>query len=298
MGNQIAQHQNEADRIRLMRARARTYDLAELLMYLQLSLTVVIPVAGSILSLFVPEAKAYVAAFSLVVLVLDVVVLDRWQKALLKRAARLGERFDCDVLELSWDSFVVGEEVELEEVLRLANSYSGDEEKLKNWYPVAAAEVPIHLGRIICQRTNLRYDSQLRRNYSTLLGIAVGALFAVLLVAGLIRNQTLIDWVLQLTPLTPILSWSVREFYRQRDAAEQLEQLLKAASKLWADATSGGIDDAACKIRSREFQGAIYAKRVQNPLIPPFVYRSARSRLEKEMNAAAVEYVRGYQQGS
>jgi hypothetical protein len=45
------------------------------------------------------------------------------------------------------------------------------------------------------------------------------------------------EWVLSLAPATPFLAWAAREYYRQRDTADLLEDLMKEAKKLWARAS-------------------------------------------------------------
>lgn len=296
MTNQITSLQNDEPQLKLLRARTRTYEVATALMLLQLFLTVVLPILGTLLTIFVPEARPFVAAGALVVLLLDVSILDRVQKRLLKRAAKICEKFDCIVLKLEWNQFLVGEEVDSEDIHRAATSYlrRHSDKGLRGWYPEVVEEAPLHLARLICQRTNLRYDSQLRRNYSSAILICVIVVLIGFFMVGLVQNLTVVEWVLALTSATPILSWSLREFHRHRDTADQLEELMRAAKKLWDSALSGKVDTEVCTVRTREFQDAIFSKRATSPLIIPLVYRFSRPRLEDEMNAAATDFLKSY----
>lgn len=280
-----------------MRARQWTYVVASRLMILQIVLTVVIPVAGAVITLFFPSARPHFAAVALLVLLLDTVVLDRQYKLLLKLAAKLGEKFDCLVLQLPWNSFVVGEEPEAEDIRSASRAWSRrrNDEKLRNWYPVAAGEMPLALGRIVCQRTNLRYDSQLRRSYGTVILVVVAFVTIGLLVAGLAQNLNMTAWILTLAPATPLLSWAGREYFRQRDTADLLEELMKKARAFWARALDGACEDA-CVEESREFQNAIYLRRSTSPLIMPYLYKLKRLRLEDEMNEAANDFLKSYRE--
>lgn len=292
--NNIPTVQNDEPQLKLLRARTHVYSQATLLMVVQLLLTLVLPVAGAVLAIFWPEFRAHVAAASLAAFIIDAVILDRQHKLLMKRAAKIAEQFDCAVLDLSWDHFIVGDKVEAEDVHAAARAFAArrDDSKLRGWYPEGVGAAPLHLARIICQRTNLRYDSQLRRSYGMIIRVVALTLVACLFVSGLVQNLPMADWVLRMTPAAPILAWAAREYYRQRDTADLLEELMKEARKLWGQARTGEYDADACRQRSREFQNAIYTRRVNSPLVMPFLYCFKRLRLEDEMNEGAADFLR------
>lgn len=292
--NSIPTRQNEELALKLLRARTYVYSCATRMMGVQLLLTVVFPVVGAIAAIFWPQVRAFVAAASLIILIGDPWVLDRYYKLLLKRAANIAEQFDCMVLDLPWDQFIVGDKVEAEDIHRAAMRYSKrhDDTNLLHWYPENVGAAPLHLARLICQRTNLRYDSQLRRSYGTIIKVVAVAVFALLFISALVQNLSIADWVLRMAPATPVLAWAVREYYRQRDTAELLEDLMKEAKKLWVKARSGECNATDCSQKSREFQNAIYTRRATSPLVIPFLYRFKRSRLEVEMSEGAADFLR------
>ncbi|NNM78032.1 hypothetical protein HJG53_14085 [Sphingomonas sp. ID1715] len=295
--NAIPMRQNEDATLKFMRARQRTYSVAEGLLIFQILLTVVVPVAGAVMTLFYPGLRPHFAALALIVLLLDTVVLDRKYRKLIKHAAKLGEMFDCQVLELPWNNFVVGERPEAEDIGAAARAFSKrhDDSNILNWYPVAAGDLPLALGRIVCQRTNLRYDSQLRRSFGTIIIVVVAVVVIGLLIAGLAQDLNFTAWILTFAPATPLLSWAGREYFRQRDTADLLEELMKKARGFWDRALAGSCDTDACLEESREFQNAIYLRRSTSPLIIPYLYRIKRMQLEDEMNDAASNFLAEYQ---
>ncbi len=115
--------------------------------------------------------------------------------------------------------------------------------------------------------------SRLRRHYGAIV-LALGvALFVGLFLAGLITRLPMNDFVVAiLAPAAPFLTWTIREYYRQRDTADQLDEVRKAEVALWDQARAGlcVVDD--CLSRSREFQ--------------------MRADLEDQMNAGAAERMR------
>ena len=159
-------------------------------------------------------------------------------------------------------------------------------------YPAAVGRAPLHLARIICQRTNLWYDAKLRENYSFLLVAGAVAIVLALVAAGLALNLPFTDFVVTvLVPATPVLSWAVRDAFRQRDAADAQKLARAEAEALWELALAGGCDDSECERRSREFQNSIFQRRTSNPLLLPFVYHWLRSGMEIDMNLGAADFL-------
>jgi hypothetical protein len=292
--NAIARLQNEEKQLKLLRARSNLYSRASAVAGLQVVLTILFPVVGAVFSIWRPELRAPVAAMSLAVLALDALVLDHQQKRILKRAAKIIEQFDCTVLDIPWASFIVGEKAEAEDINNAAARYSmrHDDSMVLKWYPEYVAQTPIHIGRIICQRSNLRYGSQLRRGYSKVIAYGAVGLLALLVAAGIAQNLRINDWILTVVLAAPILAWATREFYRHRDMAETLEDLLSKVNKLWDSARKGEYDAETCQQKSRELQSAIYLRRAAGPVVLSFMYRWKRADLEDEMRQTVATLAR------
>jgi hypothetical protein len=297
--NPIPARQNEEAALKLMRARQWTYLIAMRLMVAQIVVTIVVPVAAAITTLILPDLRPHFAAIALVALLLDALVLDRHYKTLLKRAAKLGEKFDCVVLDLHWNSFVAGEGPETEDIHSASQSWlrKHDDTELRDWYPIAAGEMPMALARIVCQRTNLRYDSELRRSYSLVILVTVVLVSLGLFAVGLLQDLNFTAWILALAPAMPLLSWAGREYYRQRDTADALVELMTKVRGIWQQALDGNCDDDECRSVSRELQNAIYLRRSTSPLIMPRLYKIKRLSLEDEMNSAASNFLEEYRAG-
>jgi hypothetical protein len=300
MQNQIPIRQDEEAQLKLLRARTQTYAVATRLMILQLCLTALIPVMGALWGIAQPQVRPYFTLLALMVLLFDPLWIDRHYKATLKLAAKISEQFDCTVLELEWNCFAVGERAEVEDIHRAARKYQSgnDDSQLLGWYPKAVGSVPLHMARFICQRTNLRYDSELRRRYAHILAGLTVVVVATVVVLGFVQLLTLQEWVLNIALLSPLLSWSIREFHRQRDTATRLQDLMKSATALWKRfLREEGIEGEA-SVKAREFQDAIFSHRTSSPLIIPVIYKFLRPGLEDEMNEAASNFLDQYQNGT
>jgi hypothetical protein len=137
----------------------------------------------------------------------------------------------------------------------------------------------------------MRYDWKLRGRYSALL-VAIPIIAALAgFVAWAIMGLTLEAIVLTLAvPGTPIVVWTLREYFRHRDAASAQKTV-----KVAAEALLVGIkerSDADCALKAREFQDAIFIRRAASPLILPGFYQLVRDKMEEQMNKGAEERLR------
>ncbi len=288
--NNIATTQNAEPQLLLLRARRQMYNRAKRLLVVQLVLTLIVPVAGAVVAIFFPDIRPYVALAAILIAILDVTYLDRAQRRILRAAAKIQEEFDCSVLELSWDQFTVGRKLEPETIHEAATEFARhrDDTTIRDWYPAIAADVPLPLARLICQRTNLWYDSKLRRHYGAAILTTAALLAVILAFSGLLVGMTTTLFVVNIiAPATPVLIWSIREFLRQRDTADQVDYLRAAAEAVWDKAIAGECTADACVGQSRRFQSAIFTRRATSPLILDAVYWLQRARLEEQMNQGA-----------
>jgi hypothetical protein len=228
------------------------------------------------------------------VVALDLLWLDRSLRGKLKVAARISEDFDCGVLKMPWNNFAAGRRVDEEKVDSAARNWRGDELKLRGWYGAIPERAPLPLARVVCQRTNLWYDMSLRRSYSNLLIWCAVVVFLGLIVGSVAMKLTMLDFVAVAATASPALLWVVREQFRQSDAADAGETLKSDAERLFDDVKSGACSEAACEERSREFQDAIFGRRVANPLIFPLIYKFMRPEMEKQMEAGAAALLKDF----
>ena len=291
--NDIHVRQNSESFLHLLRARSRVYAEAVRLQVGQLLLTVALPAVSGFFGLLVPQTRPYVAALALIITIADVSWLDRSQRRKLKNAAKISEQFDCELLGIAWNKFIAGKRIDPEAIDSAARAWSKGDDNLVNWYPSEVSKAPLCLARIACQRSNLWYDSELRRRYGTLLIGCVAAMVLVLFLTGIIAGLSLVDFVTTvLTPASPMLIWAIRDCFRQREAAEALETIKSEADALWEKAATGDCTENEYTVRSREFQDAIYGRRVANPLVLPFIYPWLRPKMEADMNAGTANLLK------
>ncbi|MBV6865020.1 S-4TM family putative pore-forming effector [Xanthomonas euvesicatoria] len=292
--NNIPKRQASDENRGLLRARHRNYRAAKVTQGFLVLVSILLPVIGLWIGPQFQEIRPYLALASLILLVMETALFDRIQKDRLKRGAKLQEQFDTDVFELPWNHFVTGAPVEYEDVRRLsAKPLSKKREAhFHAWYEVCIGRVPLHLARLIGQRTNISYDARLRRRYGGWL-LTLTLLFGVaLLYAGLYKGLQFPDLIMTLVvPFLPVLTWALRERRQQVNAAISLTNLHGEWDKIWAKAL-GGADAAELTAESRSLQDAIYQHRERSPLVFDWVYSIFRSANEDEAHHAAEDLVR------
>jgi hypothetical protein len=290
--NNIATIQNEPRQIERLAAQRRLYSIAKRIFAFQLVLGGPVAIAWAVVVLLVPDFKGVAAAWGILVSLSDLAWLTPWQKRLRERAARVQESFDCDVLELPWNDIKAGKTPEPELVKEQADKYAIIQSKyppLSNWYAPIVSELPLEVGRVICQRANCWWDSTQRRRYAASV-IGVISVVTVLMVAvAFARGLTVDKFILAVVaPLSPALILAYRQYTEQMEAATRLDKLKEHAERLWADSCNRTAR-ATLTNRSRALQDEIFENRKRSPLVFDWIFRKLRKDYDAQMNHGAQE---------
>lgn len=288
--HQINIEQNRPERLELLRAQRLFYARAKLYQSLFTVLAILLPAVGVIFATNLPEIRPFLGLGSILVLLLEVGIISRYQKDDCKRGARIQEEFDTEVLKLEWNQLVAGKRVDAEEVRAIAMGPipEGERERLVDWYEPVISRLPLELGRLVCQRTNLAYDMRVRKQYAGILIWASVLLFAGLALVGLWQGLTWRDLILTMgVPVLPLAAYVLREHRKQHDTIETLTTLKSEQEKMW-DKALAGASPSELTVMSRALQDAIYRHRVSNPLVFDWLYNWLRTR-EEGLTRHAVE---------
>jgi hypothetical protein len=291
--NDITERQLRPTMLSLVRSRTLIYWRAKRCQAAMLVLTLSLPVFAAMASALMPSARAAIATAAVLIGIFEVTSIDRWMKTRLKEGAKLQEQFDCEVLDIEWNEFLAGAPVDAEVSYEGAHKElsAADEQRLRDWYPTIVANAPLEVARLICQRENLVYDSDLRVVYRRVLFWAVILFIAAVSLFALSFNPTFELLVLGvLVPAAPALTWALRENKRQSDTLETLARL-KTESERLLKATLKGAKRAEARARSRELQDAIFNHRLTSSLVFEWLYNFLRPRLESKLVHGAEHWV-------
>lgn len=288
--HRIDVEQNRPERLELLRAQRLFYSRAKVYQTLFALMALLLPAVGALFGAGYPEIRPFLGLGSIVVLLLDVGVISRKQREDCKRGAKVQEQFDTEVLKLDWNRLVAGGRVDAEDVREITSKPMTDVDRqyLENWYEVVIAKLPLPVGRIICQRTNVTYDMRVRKTYARILLGAAVLLFLVLTLLGLYQGIKVNDLILTMyLPALPLATFLLREHRKHDDTIETLTTIKAEVEKVWEQALTGTSFDELTR-SSRALQDAIYRHRASNPLVVDWLYGRIRRRQE-DLTRHAVE---------
>lgn len=290
----ITKEQNTERQLQRLGAQRQLYATAKAIFGWQLFFGCPTAVILAILVISDPSLKGLAAAWGILITFADIFWLTPWQKRLRDSAAKIQEEFDCDVLKLPWNDLKAGKHPDPELIKEQFDKYTRWESRMTpvtNWYAPAVGELPIHLGRIVCQRSNCWWDANQRRRYATYIIGIVSLVFVATFCLTFGTGITIEDFIIKVAaPLSPVLTIGIRQYREHIEAAERLDKLKDHSDSLWKDALSG---KSAKKLteKSRNLQDEILENRKKSPPIFDFLFKHLRPKYEVQMNFGAEELV-------
>lgn len=288
--NDISETQNTLESLDLLAAQRQLYSEAKRLHMISVIICVPLVIVWSILVALVPSLSAYAALWGIVVTALELLCLSRLQRMMQTKAARIQQLFDCKVLQFQWMNLNCGIRVEPETIIGAASRYKKNSScfKLRDWYPVSIKVLPIHQARVICQRSNVWWDAQLRRRYARWIILVLAVLTLAVLLIGLVGGLTLEKLILAiLIPLLPAFVFGIRQYIEHQEAADRLDRLREDSESLVQEVISGRYTSHDLEQKSYSLQTQIYDNRLRSPLILDWLYSQLRDENEEKMNRGA-----------
>jgi len=293
--NNIPQAQNTQRNLDLLAAQRQLYSDAKGLQMVSVIMSVPVVIAWSILVALFPPLAVYAALWGIAATLLELLLFSRLQKATQEKAAKIQQIFDCEVLQFNWASLNCGVRIEPETTVDASNRYKRKKRnltKLENWYPTSVDKLPIYQARIICQRSNVWWDAQLRRRYSKWIVFVLFILTVIVLMIGLIGGLTLEKFLLAvLVPLTPAFVFGLRQYTEHNEAAVRLDRLRENAESLVQEIINRRYTPQDLERESYSLQTQIFDNRRRSPLILDWLYSRLRNEDEEKMNKGAESLV-------
>ena len=197
-----------------------------------------------------------------------------------KLAAKIQQLFDCEVFGLEWDSHLWGAKPSLENINDNIGNLQND--GFYNWYDSLIEGLDRMEAILICQRTNLAYDSKLRRQFNFIVSTIATVVSLFILIVSFYRNegiQTAIVFVG--VPLVPMIKWFFSTKKRNLDDIESCESL-----KSFIDNSLGKLKKNHRAINESalyQIQDRIYIHRKTAFKIPDSLYNIMRKDQEESV---------------
>ena len=293
--NTITQEQLKPKQLDRLAAQIQLYSDAKRLQLIYAILSVPAVVIWSILVVIFPNLKIWSAIWGISVTFLGLTIFNPRQKRLQQKAATVQQMFDCCVLQMDWNLLNSGKRVDPELICKKSGEYKHnhpDISNLKDWYPISVGQLPLHYGRLICQRTNCWWDAQLRRRYVNWVEVVTILLSIFVFLVGFINGLTLEKFFIAVfLPLTPMLIFGFNQCRDNNDAASRLNSLKNEAESYWRQAINQKLTPQEIERLSYQLQDSIYNNRCSNPLIFDWIYNLIRNENEEQMNRGAEELI-------
>ena len=307
--NKIPATQLELTQLKRLAARRQLESDAKFSLGIQMVLNALSVVMIVFVAIF-SKLDVWAPSFGVVVTFLNLLYFASRQQTLKEKATKIQELFDCDVLELDWRELMVGSRLEMETVVKYSSKYKRKHKRkykpkvdydskpenwyseLENWYSTDVGKLPLHLGRVICQRSNCWWGTELRKDYTRILTGVLIFLSIGAFVWGIIGAFTLEKFILSVaTPLMPAFVLLIQQHKNHTESVALLDKLRVHSENLWKKTLTGATPEEITAA-SRELQDSIYNHRRTGSLIFDWLYKHHRKDMEKQMKESANELIK------
>lgn len=288
MKNQIVHKQNTKRQLERLAAQRQLYSEAKTLQLMSAVLSVPMVVLLSIIVVFFPQFRVLLGLWGISISILDIFVFSRLQKSIQEKAAEIQQFFDCDVLEFSWEKLKFRKKPEPETIIAASERFKSkglSYSTLRDWYPSSISQLSIYQARIICQRCNIRWDSKLRRRYSTSVFLILIIMTITIFLIGLAGGLTLEKFLLVIFfPLAPVYIFGCRQYLDNHEKANRLDYLKNSIEGILQKIIDNNISPQQLDRESHTIQEKIDENRRLSPLISDWIYYHSRQEDENQMN--------------
>jgi len=292
--NTIPEKQNQESNLKLLAAQRQLYSEAKFFQILSFILSFPVTLVISFLTSFVVWLQPYSVLYGILISILELTFLSKKQKDNQEKAAQIQQEFDCNVLELNWHKLNCGNKVDREIIQEFNKKYKSKNNNysdLEDWYSCSIINAPILYARLICQRSNIWWDSQLRIRYANTFFITFIIFTFIIFIIGCVRNFNFQTFIVIIGQLAPSIIFTYRQYNDNKEAAEKLN-LLKNRAEIFIEKTKEGhLRKEALEKESYQLQNQIYNNRRLNPPIINWFYTRLRNENEESMNIAVEDLV-------
>ena len=293
--NRINIKQNEESQLELLFTQRNLYSSAKRLFGWRTGIAVCLAVAGPFLTALDSQISTYTAIVVVVYLLVDNLVLQKIENFKKITAAKVQELFDTNVLEMPWNNIVAGKHLDKEIISSVLSENSNRDYqtlKLVDWYSPEVAQVDIVSGRFLCQRSNVWWDSSLRKKYLNFLYSMSAVVFLALVFLGTALELTMGTFVLGvLLPMIPLIELLVKQISEHHGSSCCSTELKENLNDTLLSITSG-VTIQNPESLARTFQDEIFRHRSKCPMVFDWMYWIFKDKQEQQMQFSVAETVK------
>lgn len=294
-GAKILEKQNRDNHIDELLAQKTIYSRAKNFQGLLVLITVPLPITISLIIKFSPDLidqSSYIFVLYTIIAATAEKVLESTIDRLKKIAASVKESFDTEVLGIIDNESLNVVLIDGEIIRRYSHKKRKSQKEVDlvtNWYSLEINKIKTNVASLLCQRTNITYDFSVRKRYKFLIVALSVITFLILLAISLSRDLSLKDFVIEvILPSIPLIMFAYKEINSNTESIDNLNHLRSLIESL---INRVKISENIDKHQLRRIQNRIYHNRLLSPLIPDFIYRALRPKLEDEMDYSIKEQI-------
>lgn len=283
--NEIVEKQNQKSSIEKLFAQRKIYSEAKFILYARFMMALLLAVFVPIVGIMLPDKKIYLAIFSVVYLIIEF-LLEKIEKNKKSNATKIQEFFDTEVFGLGWNFVVAGKKPEQELISGyILKSSEKDLEALKNWYPKNISTLPRNYGIIICQKSNVWWDSDLRKKLILMLYLLLSLISLIIIIFNL--NTTLGNFIIGILPVVPLYKVIINQIISYGRSIIRLNHLKEKLDYMVENTQQESVSDTGLRL----IQDEIYRHRMESQSVPDLFYKIFRNKSEKIMNLTAEQLI-------
>jgi len=282
----VEERQNDPDMLRLQRAASRAHVSAQ--RWSRSRFYAAVALAGAGLATRTIDALPGTASDVVVVVALLWTVLHLlWVTPNLntatRKAALVQERFDTDLLGLTWNGLLAGEPLREDQIQALERGFTQLPERLRaqreemvpDWYDVQTKGIRWPYCALLCQRQNLAWDARLRRNWAALLAGSISGWLVTCIAVASATDMSMLDTLLRLiAPSVPAIQIAWAAALDHRRVADQRERATRVVETELRTAPNGTRATPAAVVR--QVQDIIWLTRTRAARVPQWFYKRSR----------------------
>jgi hypothetical protein len=272
----IRERQNEPESLRLLEAQRQLYSYAKRLGLGRAAIALVLAIVG-IAAVAQHDLEVWIGFFGVLWLAVDEFAARRWEVSRVKLAASIQEEFDVHVLALPRNARI--QRPRREDVYAASHRLCR-RDGLRDWYGDPGTLLG-RLSTLLCMRSNVVWDSRLRRTYPWTL-MAVTVLWPVAIaIFGIVVRASFTEIILILVPSASLIVQNIRTIRAHFEVATTKDAAEAALLALWQT----GLRSAGTVMEGdlRHLQDEIYRSRTVIAQVPDFIYWRQRKQQEQNM---------------
>ncbi len=285
MPNKIAENQNTNLVIDRLAAQRELYSRAKLIFNTRVFFALMLALIGPLVISTFNDTEPYVAFISIVYILIDIFSLERKENECRESAAKIQELIDTELFSLDWNSIVVGNKPDTELIYKNSKAFKkkNTTSTLIDWYPKNISPLDIIPAILICQRSSIWWDVNLRKVYVSILYSLLLFFSAFALILAVVQNLEIKGILSIALPLLPIYRIFINQIMAQRLTIERTNELKIHTESLIDQITEGNFEENSLITGIRKIQDELYRHRKSCFSLPDWLYKTLRESQEEQM---------------